>query len=97
MSPDTVKRIVFSAVLLGASSLSAGDKDKPADKLETKVVDSGSFGIYVEGKRVGTETFKIEQRPEFSIASATLKVDDGKTKAEQTAEMRVSPKGELRS
>ncbi len=90
--------IFLGTMLLAASGFSAGDKDKqPADKMETKVVDSGSFGIYLDGKRVGTETFKIEQRPDFSIATASIKVDDGKTKAEQTAEMRVSPTGELRS
>jgi hypothetical protein len=93
-----MKSIFLGAVLLAATSLSAGDKDKPpADKLETKTVDSGSFGIYLDGRRIGTETFKIEQRPDFSVATATVKVDDGKSKAEQTSEMRVSPTGDLRS
>jgi hypothetical protein len=93
-----VKSTILSAVLLAASGLSAGDKDKgAADKTESKVVDQGSFGIYLEGKRIGTETFKIEQRADFSVATASLKVDDGKLKAEQTAEMRISPNGDLRS
>ncbi len=85
-------------MLLAAGGLSAGDKDRPAaDKTETKVVDSGSFGIYMDGKRIGTETFKIEQRPDYSITTASIKVDDGKTRAEQTSEMRVNPNGDLRS
>jgi hypothetical protein len=93
-----LKSIFLGAALLAAHGLSAGDKDKPAgDKLETKVVDSGSFGIYLDGKRVGTETFKIEQRPDYSVATASVKVDDGRTKAEQSAEMRVNPNGDLRS
>jgi hypothetical protein len=93
-----VKSTILSAVLLAASGLSAGDKDKgAADKTESKVVDQGSFGIYLEGKRIGTETFKIEQRADYSVATASLKVDDGKLKAEQTAEMRISPNGDLRS
>jgi hypothetical protein len=93
-----IKSVFLSTMLLAASGLNAGDKDKPApEKLEAKVVDAGSFGIYIEGKRIGTETFKIEQRPDYSIATASVKVDDGKARAEQTAEMRVSPTGELRS
>jgi hypothetical protein len=92
-----IKSIFLSAALLAAHGLDASDNQKPAEKLEAKVVDSGSFGIYLDGRRIGTETFKIEQRPEFSIATASVKVDDGKTKAEQTAEMRVSPNGDLRS
>ena len=98
MKPVISKSMFLGAVLLAASGLSAGDKDKgAADKMESKVVDQGSFGIYLEGRRIGTETFKIEQRSDYSIATASLKVDDGKVKAEQTAEMRMSPNGDLRS
>jgi hypothetical protein len=96
-----VKAVIIKGILLGAAflpvtGLSAGDQDKPV-KMEAKVVDAGSFGIYLDGKRIGTETFKIEQRADYSIATAQLKVDDGKVKAEQSAEMQISPKGELRS
>ncbi len=98
MKAVIIKSVLLSGVLLAANGLSAGDKDKgAAEKMESKVVDQGSFGIYLEGKRIGTETFKIEQRTDFSIATASLKVDDGKMKAEQTAEMRISPNGDLRS
>ncbi len=98
MKAVVIKVALVSAMLLAANALIAGDKDKqPAGKLEPRVVDSGSFGIYLDGKRVGTETFKIEQRSEYSIVTAQLKVDDGKTQAEQTAEMQVNPNGDLRS
>lgn len=86
--------LVFFA---GASPVYCGDKDKTPEKLEAKIVDAGSFGLYVGGKRIGTETFKIEQRPDYSIASADLKVDDGSVQAAQRAEMRVSPRGDLKS
>jgi hypothetical protein len=92
----TSKAVLLAAVLLSATWLCAGDKDKTA-KLESKVVDSGSFGIYVGGKRIGTETFKIEQHPDFSVATAEIKVDDGTVKAVQTAEMQITPKGDLHS
>src|SRR5260370_17127872 len=92
----TSKAVLLAAVLLSATWLCAGDKDKTA-KLESKVVDSGSFGIYVGGKRIGTETFKIEQHPDFSVATAEIKVDDGTVKAVQTAERQITPKPDLPS
>lgn len=98
MKSFTIKSILIGSVLLTATWLHAGDKDKNApEKIETKVVDSGSFGIFVGGKRIGTETFKIEQRPDFHVATAEIKIDDGTVKAVQTAEMQVSPKGDLHS
>ncbi len=93
-----IKLGLAGALLLTTTALIAGDKDKqPSGKLEPRVVDSGSFGIYFAGKRIGTETFKIEQKSDYSIATAQLKVDDGKTQAEQTAEMLINPNGDLRS
>jgi len=97
-----VKLAIFlSAVLATSLCLSAADKTK--EKSASKVADSGSFGIYMNGKRVGTETFNItetlngERRPEYSTATSEIKFDDGRFKATQTAEMQVSAKGELRS
>lgn len=72
----------------------AKDKDKKADAAH--VVDSGSFGIFLNGKRVGTEKFNIEQATDLGIITADLKVDDGSNKAEQHSEMRVAPDGKLK-
>jgi hypothetical protein len=93
-------KVFIHIVLFGfvaAGSLHAGDKDKTAEKLEHKIVDSGSFGIFVGGRRIGTETFKIEQGPEVGVVTAQIKVNSGKGEAAQSAEMRVAPNGELRS
>ena len=57
-----------------------------------QVVDSGSFGVYLNGARVATETFKIEQRPEGSIAKSELKAQDGAT---QRSEMELTPQGNI--
>jgi len=95
--------IILGAILASSALLNAADKPKPKEKSSAKVADSGSFGIYMNGKRVGTETFNItetlngDQRPEYSTASSEIKFDDGKFRANQTAEMQISPKGELRS
>jgi hypothetical protein len=98
--------ILVIAVLAAQSTLSAADRnDKNKDKVKAaaRVADSGSFGIYLNGKRVGTETFNITETlnnqhiPDYSTATSEIKFDDGRFRATQTAEMQVSAKGELRS
>src|SRR5260370_38318448 len=70
----TSKAVLLAAVLLSATWLCAGDKDKTA-KLESKVGGSGNFGIYVGGKRSGAEKFKIAQKPAFFAPTAKIKGD----------------------
>jgi hypothetical protein len=62
----------------------------------SKVVDSGSFGIFREGKRIATETFNIEQQPGGSVATFQLKLEDGSKQPAQTAEMELSSSGALK-
>ncbi|HKU23145.1 MAG TPA: hypothetical protein VJQ50_19190 [Terriglobales bacterium] len=61
-----------------------------------KVVDSGSFGIFRGGKRVATETFRIEQQPGGSTATFQLKMEDGSKEPAQTSEMELSSTGALK-
>jgi hypothetical protein len=95
--------ILLSAVLATSISLNAADQTKKKAESSSKVADSGSFGIFMNGKRVGTETFNITETPNadharaYSTASSEIKFDDGHFKATQSAEMQVTSKGELRS
>ena len=57
-----------------------------------QIVDSGSFGVFVNGRRVATETFKIEQRAGGSTAKSELKVEDGSM---QRSEMELTDRGEI--
>lgn len=57
-----------------------------------QVVDSGSFGVFVGGKRVATETFKVEQRAEGSTAKSELKSQDGST---QRSDMELTAQGDI--
>jgi hypothetical protein len=84
---------LFLTVLVLSCSLCAEQKGK---KETGKVVDAGSFGIFVNGTRIGTETFRIEERADVSVANSQIKVDDGAQKADQSSEMQITPKGELR-
>ena len=92
--------VALLALLAGAWGTSEGKtkaKDKSASKkgAASKIADAGSFGIFVNGKRVGTETFRIEQGATVSVATSEIKVDDGSGKAEQSSEMRIAPDGNL--
>jgi len=63
-------------------------------KLETgQAVDSGSFGVYVSGKRIATETFSVNQGPGGSLAKSQLKAEDG---GAQSSELELGGAGELR-
>ncbi len=85
----------FALVLVvGFASLSlfAGPKDKtPA----AKVIDSGKFGIFVSGNRVGTEAFTIEQSTTGSTTHSDLTIDQGGTKIEQRSDMQLAANGDL--
>ncbi len=75
----------------------AGKKqESKAAKDLTKVVDSGSFGVFVKGQRVATETFKIEQGESGSVLNSEFKTEGGAGNARQTAELRIGPNGDLR-
>ncbi|HZD92627.1 MAG TPA: hypothetical protein VE133_00145 [Candidatus Sulfotelmatobacter sp.] len=96
-------KLAILVIALCVSSTCLQASDKPKEKGSSHVADSGSFGIFLNGKRVGTETFNItetlngERHPEYSTATSEIKFDDGRYKATQTAEMQISAKGELRS
>jgi hypothetical protein len=91
--------IALLLVLLSVTSASAfadkkDKKDKKKDnKPEAKLVDSGSFGVFVNGQRVATETFNIKQIPEGSITTSDIKVEDGNQS--QHAELQLSSVGTL--
>ena len=81
-------------VLTGLSAYgSAADRKIPSG---AKVVDSGSFGIFINGRRVATETFSIEQFADSSVTKSELRVEDGGNRAQQTSELHLSSTGDLR-
>jgi len=87
------RSIRFSAVLvLGACSVFANAAGKEPS---AKVVDSGKFGIFVNGTRVGTETFQIEQTVTGSTTHCDLQVDQAGTKIEQKSDMTLAANGDL--
>jgi hypothetical protein len=94
---NLTSKTVFGLVLLLACAtvLSAGekkDKSKPESK---KAVDSGSFGVYLKGQRVLTETFSIHEEDGISVVKSRLQEAAGSTQVRQSSELRMTSSGEL--
>jgi hypothetical protein len=90
-------RLLACIVAMSAASLSSQAADAPKTKSENFiVVDSGSFGIMVNGKRVATEKFRMEQRSDVNKATSELKFDGSDSQATQNAEMEVTSAGLLK-
>ena len=83
---------VAAALVLAVSAVGAEKKD--AQKAG-EIVDSGSFGVFVGGKRVATEKFQVEKREGGNISTSELTVDDGNQKFIQTSQLELTPDGNL--
>ncbi|HVZ17422.1 MAG TPA: hypothetical protein VG897_09925, partial [Terriglobales bacterium] len=57
------------------------------------MIDSGTFVVYMKGKKVASEKFEISQTPDLSVIKSELRIED--PKAEQKAELQLSPSGNL--
>jgi hypothetical protein len=84
--------VVFLCALPVANTFAAPDKEALG-----KTVDSGSFGVFMNGKRVATETFSIHQSSTGSSITSRFKTEAGPDQAEQSSELQLTPGGELKS
>jgi shikimate kinase len=92
---EVQSRSVLVAVLvlfLAAALPVAAGKDRK----DARVVDSGSYSIFVNGRQVGTETFSIQQGSDFSVATAEVKIEGQAGVAAQNSELEVGSDGNLR-
>ena len=92
---ESVKMCRVAALLLLVlpfASLPAHGRS-PKKTVTGQVIDSGTFGVYIRGKRVASEKFEIVQTPEMSVAKAELRLEDNKEA--QKAELQLAPSGNL--
>ncbi len=92
-------RIVHAVALLAAVSFAvsapAADKKNQAKAAPAQTVDSGSFGIFVKGARVATETFSIQQQTSSSVIKSQLKQTVGADPISQKSDLEMTAAGEL--
>jgi hypothetical protein len=92
-------RIVHAVALLAAVSFAvsapAADKKNQAKAAPAQAVDSGSFGIFVKGARVATETFSIQQEADSSVVKAQVKQTAGSDPVSQKSDLEMTAMGTL--
>ena len=80
-------------VLILVSCIAAYAGDKKEKPKADQAIDSGSFSIFMKGRHVATETFRIEQQNGDSVIKSQLKGVDDSTS--QKSDLELSPAGDL--
>jgi|HubBroStandDraft_6_1064221.scaffolds.fasta_scaffold68098_2 hypothetical protein len=84
---------ILALLLASLAAAASANDDKPAPEQK---VDSGSFGVFLNGHRVATETFSISQSSGGSAIVSRFKTEGGADKAEQTSAWELTGIGDLR-
>jgi hypothetical protein len=93
----TALTLGISCLLLVSAALSKPGKEKDKDKEPAgQTVDTGSFGVFMNGRRVATEKFSIQQNTAGSVATSEFKTEPGVDPAAQSSELQLALNGDLR-
>jgi len=92
--------LVFFISLAFSVATSAAPADKNKDKAkepEKQSIDSGSFGVFMGGRRVGTEKFSIDQSGGGSVIKSEFRTDnDPAAQAIQSSALELTSSGDIR-
>jgi hypothetical protein len=88
--------IIAQSVFVSAAPVPGGKEKEKETKRDGKEIDSGSFGIFQNGHRVGTETFSIYQTGYGSVIHSEFKTENSPTEASQTSELQLTASGDVR-
>lgn len=94
MQFSRMMKMLVAGMLAAPLIAVASDKDKKDSN--GQMVDSGSLGVFMGGKRIATETFSIQQSSNGSLISSQFKTEEGTDKAAQTSELQLAPNGDIR-
>jgi hypothetical protein len=91
--------IGISCLLLIPAVVAEPGKDRDKDKEKesaAQTVDAGSFGVFMNGRRVATEKFSIQENTAGSVATSEFKSEPGVDQAAQSSELQLAQNGDLR-
>jgi hypothetical protein len=92
---DVKVRLVLVVAMMGLGLVTAAASDKEKEAAPQNV-DSGSFGVFLRGQRVGTETFSIQQQSNGSLVTSEFKTEGATDKAIQSSQLQLMQNGDLR-
>lgn len=96
MKFESKMRAMVTFALAASLAASAGPRADKKDKdAASKYVDSGSFGVFIKGQRVASETFHIQQQNSNSVIQSELKEGNGSSPAVQKSDLEITSTGEL--
>ena len=85
--------LMLALILPGITRAAPKEKEKAP---EGQQVDSGSFGVFMNGHRVGTETFSITQNSNGSVIQSEFKTEGSPDQAAQSSAMQLTGAGDIR-
>jgi hypothetical protein len=88
--------LIVAPLLALAVTIAAAASGKDDKAAAAQMVDSGSFGVFMNGRRVATETFSIHQNSSGSSVVSEFKSEAGMDKADQTSDWQMAANSELR-
>ena len=94
LSVRAILAIAGLCLLAMSAALAVSGKDDKAPAAQ--MVDSGSFGVFMNGRRVATETFSIHQSSGGSSIVSEFKSEAGIDKADQTSDWQMAANSDLR-
>src|ERR1700687_1985879 len=83
-------------VMLSISAMALAKEKEKNKEADSKGVDSGSFGVFVKGRRAGTETFSVTQNANGSVIHSVFKAEGDAGQAVQESELELTGNGEIR-
>lgn len=92
MKFSSIMRMAIITALLTPLITTAADKKEASGQM----VDSGSLGVFMNGRRIATETFSIQQNANGSVVTSQFKTEEGMDKAAQTSELQLTSSGDIR-
>lgn len=85
----------MGVLLLAVAAIAAAADKKEQAKPASRTIDSGSFGVFINGNRVATETFTVQQQNSASVVKSELKANVGVDPVVQKSDLEITGTGEL--
>lgn len=88
--------LIISVIATCTFAAAAPNEKEKENKHEGTEIDSGSFGVFQNNHRVGTEKFTIYQTSYGSLTHSEFKTENAPTEAAQISDLQLTSNGEIR-